>query len=435
MHVRCALGALMVWLCIGVKAAPPLSMVEDTLYKADGSTFNGIALIEWKSFQAADSSTIAAHSLTVSIVNGRLRVRLVPTTNASPGAYYSVRYNSDGRTQFSEWWSVPPSSTALKLKDVRVSNMASTSSSAAASTTLTQITESDVVGLEADLAARPMKGPSYAPSRVVYVSETGMLEAVAGELTDCVRVDGTAGPCGANAGPGPAFVDAEIPSGVVDGANRMFILGNTPNPASSLALYRNGILQQAGLDYMLSGNVINFAAEAVPQPGDVLLSSYRVDGVTSHMTGYPAPEVICSSAGTSNNTAEPARLGSCTIAAGLLQPGDRVEIRFGYSHEGVTTGFAFEIRWGSTSLVSRTASASDSFVSGQVDAGLHNSGALWSAQSWGTTLAQAATVGNAVDSTSSDLLVSFYGSVATGSLDTVTLRNFTVIRYPAHTTP
>ena len=44
-------------------AAPPLTTVQDVLYKADGTPFNGLATISWQSFEAADSSNIAAQSL------------------------------------------------------------------------------------------------------------------------------------------------------------------------------------------------------------------------------------------------------------------------------------------------------------------------------------------------------------------------------------
>lgn len=67
-------------------AAPPLATVQDVLYKADGTRFNGVAFIEWRSFQASDLSNIATHSVTVPIVDGNLRVQLVPTTTASAGA-------------------------------------------------------------------------------------------------------------------------------------------------------------------------------------------------------------------------------------------------------------------------------------------------------------------------------------------------------------
>ncbi len=137
----------------------------------------------------------------------------------------------------------------------------------------TEIQESDVVGLIDDLAVRPLMGPGFAPFRAAYISDTGTLEAVQGSLDDCVRVDGTAGPCGAGAGPG--FVDAEIPAGLMDGSNTVFTLADVPSPPSSLALYRNGVLQKEGVDYILAGAEIDFAAGSVPQLDDILVCSYR----------------------------------------------------------------------------------------------------------------------------------------------------------------
>jgi hypothetical protein len=268
---------------VAMQAAPPLTTIEDIIYKADGSRFNGVAFIEWKSFQAADTSSIATHSVTATIRSGAIRVQLVPTTDASSGAYYSVHYNSDGRIQFSETWAVPPSTSVLKLKDVRAL-IGSTGGEVLPPAATTEVRESDVVGLLDDLAARPMMGPGYAPWRAVYISETGALEAVSGSLSDCVRVDGTAGPCG---GAAPVFVDAETPAGLTDGSNTIFSLASAPSPASSLHLFRNGALQKPSLDYTLTGATITFALAAVPQAGDVLFSSYRLAGV-----GAPVPAFV-----------------------------------------------------------------------------------------------------------------------------------------------
>ena len=292
--------AALVALATIASGVPSLTTIEDVLYKADGSVFNGVAFIEWKSFQASDSTTIATNSLTVPIVNGVLRVQLVPTTTATTTAYYSVRYFSDGRMQFEEKWAVPPSTTVLQLKNIRVTSSTTattpdTTSGDSSSVTLTQIQESDVVGLVADLAARPLKGAEYTPSRAAVINESGMIDAVLGSVTDCVRVDGTSGPCDITAG--PVFVDAEIPVGTVDGSNGVFTITQTPSPAASLLLYRNGVLQKADLDFTLYENTITFETAAIPQTGDVLLASYRLaDGTNPSneaggaLTGlYPNP--------------------------------------------------------------------------------------------------------------------------------------------------
>jgi uncharacterized protein YoxC len=75
-----------------------------------------------------------------------------------------------------------------------------------------------------------------------------------------------------------AFVDAQTPSGTLDGTNVNFTLANAPSPAGSLELYRNGVLQTAGVDFTLSGSAITFASNSVPQPTDILEAYYRIPG-------------------------------------------------------------------------------------------------------------------------------------------------------------
>src|SRR5260370_6230355 len=101
---------------------PALTSIRDTLYRADGTRFNGTLFITWSSFQAGDTSNIATANLTLPIVNGVLKVQLVPTTTASAGAQYNIMYNSQRRNQFTEIWAVPPSNITLRVRDVRVSS-------------------------------------------------------------------------------------------------------------------------------------------------------------------------------------------------------------------------------------------------------------------------------------------------------------------------
>ncbi len=433
MRIRCGITAMAMWLPIAIFAAPPLSTIEDVLYKADGSKFNGVAFVEWKSFQAANFSNIATHSVTVTILDGAIRVQLVPTTNASPGAYYSVRYHSDGRIQFGEIWAVPPSAVPLKLRDVRVATPLS-GGQVVPPPAETEIQESDVVGLIDDLAIRPLMGPGFAPSRAAYISDTGTLEAVQGSLDDCVRVDGTAGPCGAGAGAGPGFVDAEIPDGLIDGSNTIFTLADVPSPPSSLSLYRNGVLQKEGIDYILTDAVIEFASGSVPQLDDILVGSYR-------RASFDAPGHDAATGDLQQHGLEfhlrprsPA-WEACTIAANFLRAGDRVDVRFSYSHEGAQKGFTFEIHWGGATIVSRSGGANDSRVAGYAEFGVHLAGAQWNTQSWGSALALAAGIGDAVESLSAPLVIDLLGKMASTTTDTITLRNFTVIRYPARANP
>ncbi len=705
-----ALGLAVGW------ADPALTTVQDTLYKADGTPFSGFVLIEWKSFESSDSSNIATSNLTVPIVNGILSVQLAANTG---GSSYAVHYVSDTKAQFWEIWVVPVSVAPVGLGDVRVAAAPSSSGSGGSGGTGedTQIPESSVVGLLSDLAMRPQRGAGYAPSQAVYIDSAGLLEAVPGNLTDCVRVNGTSGPCGSSTGPG--FVDGETPAGLLNGTNAVFTLANPPSPAASLALYRNGLVQKQNVDYSVTGNVITFAPGSLPLAGDTLVTSYRLidtdhptglaggalsgyfpnpllaagvvadanvsataaiqeyklalnfathsnandpssgqkaalagtAGVpadtnrfvtaadarladartplahallgTAHSdtaaasaargdlivaqgaspalwtrlplgpanrclisngadavwnsclyTGFPAgsiafvdasgnlaqnsaqlswdngnrelsvgnnsdsatmyvwdsqattglttlvvrggqgqgsaplgrwldpsgnelarvdpdgrvlgpsfhaatsatraawgdsgyatdpstrsagdawynttsqtrktaeggqihttPQVLCGSTGAATSSTTLTSLGTCTIPAGFLQPGDRADIRFDYSHEGTETAFTFEVHWGATTVVSRSGTATETATGGGVDAGIDSSGARWRVESWGTALAFAAAAGSAPDSLAAPLTITFLGRMSASTANTVTLRSMTVVRYPAQQNP
>ena len=402
-------------------AAPPLTTIQDVLYKADGTRFNGTLTISWSSFEAIDHSMIEQQSTTVTVVNGNLQVQLVPTTSATPATYYTVVYNSDGRVQFQETWAVPSSVLPLRVRDVRVA----TAGSVGADTATVQ--ESDVVGLISDLGARPLKGPGYAVGRVAFVNPTGAIETVTGAPTDCVRVDGTSGPCG---GTPPGFVDGDAPAGLVDGANTAFTLSGEPNPAASLTVYRNGMLQKPGQDFTLSGNQIQFVTAAAPQPGDTLAANYRLTGSAGDTPPlFPNPQVLCSGLGAATNSSTLASVGTCHIPAALLAPGDRVEIRFDLDHSGSAGGFSFEVHWGATTVLGRNASAVDAQATGRAEAALTAAGAQLSHQSWGTSLAFAAGVGKSTDDYTAGVTVDFQANTVQSN-ETVTLKNFTVVRFP-----
>ena len=426
---KLALAALTVYLAVPLLAGPILTTIQDVVYNADGTPYNGFAVIKWTPFVAGDTSQIATQSVTVNITAGNLLVQLVPTTNATPAGYYTVTFTSSGNDQFTETWAVPPSTKPLRVQAVLMAPGAAPPSLVTGGS---PIPESGVIGLLADLAVRPVEGPNYGVGRVAMIDATGALEGISGSVSDCVHVDGSSGPCGsAGSGTaGPNFTDAEVPAGALDGANVWFTLSAAPTPTSSLALYRNGVLQKAGLDYSLAGNTIHFLTGATPQPGDTLLASYRVTP-TGTPQGPPASQILCSGMGAATSSTTLSSLGTCTIPAGTLQPGDRVKIGFDYSHEGSLTGFTFAVNWGNTLLVTRNGAVSDAFVSGWAEAGANTSACQLSVQSWGTVMGLAAGVSNAYDSLSYAIVLAFQGQMAATTTDTVTLRNFSVVRYPA----
>jgi len=403
---------------------PSLTMIEDILFKADSSRFNGQIEVQWNSFEAADASNIATHFLRVRVVNGLLRVKLVPTTNASSGAHYKVTYVSDGKVQFTEFWHVPPSSSTLRVRDVRAAQPPGPSLPPPPST---QVQISDVIGLTNELSIRPAKGLNFIPFRAAIINSTGEIEGAIGDVTDCVRVDGTSGPCGTGGGgggSGATFVDGETPAGVVNGINLNFVLSQAPNPASSLELYRNGLLQKSGSDYSISGRDVTFTVPSIPVTGDTILAFYRISPMSS-----AGPQVLCAGAGTSTTGASLTTLAACVIPGGLLQPGDRVEAAADYSHEGNTIGFSFEIRWGQAVVVSRSTATTEIASTARIDSSIGNPNNYLSFSSWGNSLSHATGLVTAAPDLSQPLTIEFLGSMASAGSESVTLRNLRVVRY------
>src|SRR5258708_20916886 len=190
-------------------AQPALTTIQDVLYRADGTRFSGTMFIRWNSFLAADTSNIGTAIVTLPIVNGVLNGKLVPTTTATPGAQYSVTYNSQGRIQFSETWAVPPSALVLRVRDVRI---ASGSVVGPPPVTSSPIQIGDVVGLLNALGVRPQQGVGFAIGRAAIVNQAGQIEGAVGNLGDCVPVDGTSAPCGGGVPLGSPYSDNGTPA-------------------------------------------------------------------------------------------------------------------------------------------------------------------------------------------------------------------------------
>jgi hypothetical protein len=262
-------------------AAPSLTTIDDMLYKADGSLFDGVLMINWKSFEGPDIVNVPTNSVTVRVVDGHLFTKLVPTTTAQQAAYYSVRYVASGNVQFTELWSVPSSDTSLRVRDVRIEWPPTTTAIVSPET---DISITDIDGLADALDARPEKGSSFSSSRAAIIGPTGQIEAAAGGTDYCIRVDGSAGPCGSDATAG--FQDGEAPVGTIDGTNRTFALSLVPVPAPSLLLFRNGMLQKQGVDYTLTGNIIDFASSTTPQSGDAITAFYRTIAELTSAYGF-----------------------------------------------------------------------------------------------------------------------------------------------------
>lgn len=413
-------------------AQPALTTIQDVLYRADGSRFTGTVYITYQSFQGGDTSNIATANLTVPIVNGSLRVRLVPTTTASAGAQYNITYNASGINQFNETWAVPATNATLRVRDVRIA----TGSVIGPPPVVSPVQIGDVIGLANELEVRPMRGVGYGLGRTAVINSAGQLDAASGSLSDCVRVDGSSGPCGGSGGGVlPAFSDNETPAGTINGSNRTFTLANTPSPSGSLALFRNGLRMAPGVDYTLSGSTMTFFVASTPQTGDQLTASYRYADATNPLGTLASSQVICSGVGATTSAASITQLGSCTIPAGFLGSGDRLEIRIQWAHTGNASGFSGEVRIGNTVVVARSLPSSETRLTAETDSSLSGSTQTWDTESWGTTAVLQLTSGNGSEDTSQALPILFRGQLTSASGDSVSLRNFTVLRYPAQANP
>jgi hypothetical protein len=371
-----------------------LTTIQDTLFRADGTRFNGTLTINWVTFDTTNLGTIVQQSRTVQVVNGNLQIQLVPNATATPPAnIYTVNYQSSGYQQFTENWTVPVSSTPLTVSAVRTGG---STAGGGGTSNVTTLPESAIIGLQADLAQRPLEGVGFGTNAVAVVDDNGNLVTAVGAPGTCVFVDGTTGPC-----TGDTFADAETPGGTVDGVNNTMTLAFPPLGLSML-LFRNGLYLTPNFDYTLASQTITFANGATPQAGDTLTASYRVDTSSSGNLGNltnPVPtiaaQVICSAAGSSATTAAWTMLGGCDVPSTGLNPGDRIEVRFTFAHTGTTQGYNLQINWGNTNILNRSAAPQDAAVAGTAEAAVSGTGALLSVQSWGTVLPFAPALVNA----------------------------------------
>src|SRR5215813_7749601 len=91
---------------------PSLTTISDTVYRADGTTASGTALISWPAFQTAQGNAVAAGSKSVSVgPAGTFSTQLAPNTGATPTTtYYTVVFQLDDGTVRREYWLVPTTS-------------------------------------------------------------------------------------------------------------------------------------------------------------------------------------------------------------------------------------------------------------------------------------------------------------------------------------
>src|SRR6267142_5350111 len=92
---------------------PATTLVSDIVFRADSTPAAGTLLISWPPFVTADGEAVAAGSKSVTLgPQGALSVSLIPNTGVTPAnVFYSVVFHLDDRTERTQYWVVPTTSS------------------------------------------------------------------------------------------------------------------------------------------------------------------------------------------------------------------------------------------------------------------------------------------------------------------------------------
>ena len=132
---------------------------------------------------------------------------------------------------------------------------------------------------------RPARGAGWVPNRAAVIGSSGALEAVAGNGTDCVRVDGTSGPCGRST----TIIDGEIPSGAINGANTMFLSAPLRRRRKVCSSLRMACCWRR-TETLLSERQRNHnCSRRAPNPGDILQVWSRISRTRRNIVDSETP--------------------------------------------------------------------------------------------------------------------------------------------------
>ena len=105
------------------QSAPAIATttVQDTVYRADGTTASGTVLITWPAFVTASGQSVPGGNTSVTLgAAGALSVALVSNAGSNPmGSYYTVIYHLDDGTVTREYWVVPTSAASVQVSAIR----------------------------------------------------------------------------------------------------------------------------------------------------------------------------------------------------------------------------------------------------------------------------------------------------------------------------
>jgi len=90
------------------QTGPATTLIQDTVFRADGGQAEGTLLISWPAFTTANGQAVAAGTKSVTLgTEGALSVALIPNANATPSTtLYRVVYQLDDNLVKTEFWLV-----------------------------------------------------------------------------------------------------------------------------------------------------------------------------------------------------------------------------------------------------------------------------------------------------------------------------------------
>ncbi len=89
-------------------SGPPLTQINDIVYRADGTAAQGSVTLVWPGFTTAAGQTVAAGEVTVTLAQGgTFTASLAANTGSSPATYYRAVYHLNDGTTVTEFWVVP----------------------------------------------------------------------------------------------------------------------------------------------------------------------------------------------------------------------------------------------------------------------------------------------------------------------------------------
>ncbi len=252
---------------------------------AGNGLFEGRVIVTGPSM-VCGGQTYAPWPLEVQVTGGQVNLTLVPSSACEPQGVYAVRFLPARGSEWTERWIVPDASGPLTLAQIPRATVPLPSlflqpsqiarAGAQVGDVLTWLSSGRWGPAPPSAGSITLSGDAAGPaSATTVVAVRGVPFAPAVPVDGQVYVWDSAQGAMVPRTINGAYSDGEVPAGVIDGANRQFSLSQSPQPASSLLLYRNGILQRAGVDFILSGQQITFCEMCTPLPGDILQAYYR----------------------------------------------------------------------------------------------------------------------------------------------------------------